>query len=147
MVMGMESRTVLEYAAIKPWLFGSSVSDKLSKYFSVEAPRMIGAFIDGVMSMFLFIDVHDWPDSPVAMVGKSKRLNANLGTSIVRAATCHERFLAADRLLWLSRAGLIELIRCSFLWSGCLSGRLFSSGSRAETRERGGTGITLTPDD
>ena len=67
MVMGMESKTVLEYAAIKPWFFGSSVSDKLSKYFSVEAPRMIGAFIDGVMSMFLFIDVDDWPDSPVAM--------------------------------------------------------------------------------
>lgn len=94
MVMGMESRTVLEYAAIKPWLFGSSVFDKLSKYFSVEAPRMIGAFIDGVMSMFLFIDVDDWPDSPVAMVGK--KLSAILGTSIVRAATCHESFLAAD---------------------------------------------------
>ena len=78
MVMGMESRTVLEYAAIKPWLFGSSVSNKLSKYFSVEAPRMIGAFIDGVMSIFLFIDVDDWPDSPVAMV-VGKRLNAILG--------------------------------------------------------------------
>lgn len=94
MVMGMESRTVLEYAAIKPWLFGSSVSEKLSKYFSVEAPRMIGAFIDGVMSMFLFIDVDDWPDSPVAMAGK--KLNVILGTSIVRAATCYENFLAAD---------------------------------------------------
>lgn len=66
--MGMESRTVLEYAAIKPGLFDTSVSDKLSKYFSVEAPRMIGAFIDSVMmSMSLFIDVDNWPDSPVAM--------------------------------------------------------------------------------
>lgn len=94
MVMGMESRTVLEYAAIKPWFFGSSVSDKLSKYFSVEAPRMIGAFIDGVMSMFLFIDVDDWPDSPVAM--GSKKPDAILGIPIVLAATCHEKGLAAD---------------------------------------------------
>jgi hypothetical protein len=92
--MGMESRTVLEYAAIKPWFFASSVSDKLSKYFSVEAPRMIGAFIDEVMSMFLFIDVDDWPDSPVAMAGE--KLKAILGTSNMLAATCHEKSLAAD---------------------------------------------------
>lgn len=91
--MGMESRTVLEYAAIKTW-FVSSVPDKLSKYFSVEAPRMIGAFIDGVVSMFLFIDVDDWPDSPVAMVGKT--MTANLVTLMVPAATCHEKCLAAD---------------------------------------------------
>lgn len=38
---------------------------------------MIGAFINGVRSIFLFIDVDDWPDSPVAMV--SERLNAILG--------------------------------------------------------------------
>jgi hypothetical protein len=92
--MGMESRTVLEYAAIKPWFFGSSDPDKLSKYFSVEAPRMIGAFIDGGMSMFLFIDVDDWPDSPVARA--SETLNAILVISIVLAAMCHEKCLAAD---------------------------------------------------
>lgn len=83
MVMGMESRTVLEYAAIKPWFFASSASEKLLKYFSVEAPKMIGAFIDGVVSIFLFIDVDDWPDSPVAMV--SKKLNVILETSVVCA--------------------------------------------------------------
>lgn len=55
---------------------------------------MIGAFIDGVMSMFLFIDVDDWPDSPVAM--GSKKPDAILGIPIVLAATCHEKGLAAD---------------------------------------------------
>ena len=55
---------------------------------------MMGAFIDGVMSIFLFIDLDDWPDSPVAMTVET--LKTSLWRANGLAATCHEKSLAAD---------------------------------------------------
>lgn len=47
---------------------------------------MIGAFIDGVMSSFLVIEVDRWPDSPVAILVELARLNAKIATFTVLAA-------------------------------------------------------------